>query len=513
MTSAVAKGTTLLEMRGISKAFPGVQALDNVQFELRAGEVHALLGENGAGKTTLMNVLGGVVAPDAGEIFIGGRPVVIRNPLDAQRAGIAFVHQELNLIEPLTVKENFFIGRELLTRWGTIDWKAAEARTREVLSALQVPVHPDDRVADLPMALRQMVEIGKALAFDAQIIVMDEPTSALTVEETKTLFRLIRRLRDEGKGIIYISHRLSEIFELSDRVTVLRNGRYVGTRETAKTSEAELVRMMVGREVLASGLDAPRTPGDVVLEVEGLTGREKVKDVSFQLRAGEIVGLAGLQGSGRTELLEMIFGARPVRSGRMWLHGRPYAPRLPRDAIRQGVSYVPEDRERKGLFLDFHVKANMHVSGAELEARGGWIREKGVPARLLELAERLAVRTPSIYQSVKNLSGGNRQKVVFAKMLYTKPRVLLVNEPTRGVDVGAKAEIYNILHGLSSEGVAILLASSELPELFAVCDQIWVMSEGRLVARFQKHEATQEAVVQKMTGGAEREIDPRPHSS
>src|SRR5690606_38207885 len=305
MTSAVAKGTTLLEMRGISKAFPGVQALDNVQFELRAGEVHALLGENGAGKTTLMNVLGGVVAPDAGEIFIGGRPVVIRNPLDAQRAGIAFVHQELNLIEPLTVKENFFIGRELLTRWGTIDWKAAEARTREVLSALQVPVHPDDRVADLPMALRQMVESGKALAFDAQIIVMDEPTSALTVEETKTLFRLIRRLRDEGKGIIYISHRLSEIFDLSDRVTALRNGRYVGTRETAKTSEAELVRMMVGREVLAPGLDAPRTPGDVVLEVEGLTGREKVKDVSFQLRAGEIVGLAGLQGSGRTELLEM----------------------------------------------------------------------------------------------------------------------------------------------------------------------------------------------------------------
>lgn len=501
MEPSAAVETTLLRMRGISKAFPGVQALADVQFELRAGEVHALLGENGAGKTTLMNVLGGVVAPDSGEILIGGRPTPIHNPQDAQRAGVAFVHQELNLIEPLSVKENFFIGRELVTRWRTIDWKAAADRTRQVLADLRVPVHPDDRVADLPMALRQMVEIAKALCFDANIIVMDEPTSALTVEETNILFGLIRRLRDEGKGIIYISHRMEEIFQLSDRVTVLRNGRYVGTRDTAQTTEDELVRMMVGRDVLAPGLDASRRPGDVVLEVEGLSGVQRVKDVSFRLRAGEIVGIAGLQGAGRTELLEMIFGARPVREGRMRLRGRPYAPRLPRDAVRAGVSYVPEDRERKGLFLDFDVKANIHLTAAELEAKAGWVQERGVAPRVLELIEKLSVRTPTIYQMVKHLSGGNRQKVVFAKMLYEEPQILLVNEPTRGVDVGAKAEIYNILDGLSADGVAVLLASSELPELFAICDRIWVMSEGRMVASFDRDEATQEAILQRMTGG------------
>ncbi|NLN29295.1 MAG: sugar ABC transporter ATP-binding protein [Firmicutes bacterium] len=496
MIPSAAVENDLLRMENISKAFPGVQALAGVQFDLRAGEVHALLGENGAGKTTLMNVLGGVVIRDAGEIYIGGRLATIRSPQDAQKAGIAFVHQELNLIEPLSVKENMFIGRELVNRWRLIDWKAATARARKVLADLQVPVHPDDRIADLPMALRQMVEIAKALCFDAKIFVMDEPTSALTVEETGILFHLIRRLRDEGKGIIYITHRLEEIFELSDRVTVLRNGRYVGTRETARTNRDELVRMMVGREVLGPVRERRQAPGETVLEVEGLTGVERVRNVSFQLRTGEIVGIAGLQGSGRTELLEMIFGARRVRSGTMRLKGRPYAPRQPRDAVRMGIAYVPEDRERKGLFLDFDVKTNMRVTGSELEAKGGWMRERGVVPRLLDLIARLDVQTPSIHQTVKNLSGGNRQKVVFAKMLYTAPQVLLVNEPTRGVDVGARAEIYDILHRLSEEGVAILLSSSELPELFSVCDRIWVMSEGRFVASFERDEATQEAIME-----------------
>ncbi|MBO8140761.1 MAG: sugar ABC transporter ATP-binding protein [Firmicutes bacterium] len=488
-------------MRGISKAFPGVQALDSVDFELRAGEVHALMGENGAGKSTLMNILGGVIVPDAGEIFINGRPRLIRRPVDAQAAGVAFIHQELNLIEPLSVKENFFIGRELVNRWGVIDWKAAADRCRRVLEELSIPVHPDDRVADLPMALRQMVEIAKALAFEAQIIVMDEPTSAITVQETQVLFDLIGRLKREGKGIIYISHRMEEIFQLSDRVTVLRNGRYIGTRPTAETTHEELVRMMVGRSVPARLKKANDGPGRVLLEVRGLSGNRRVKDASFELRAGEIVGLAGLRGAGRTELLETIFGASLLRAGEMILDGRPYAPRIPRDAIRAGIAYVPEDRVRKGLFLDLDVKENVYVTAAELQAQAGWIRERGVPERVHGLVEELKIATPSIRQAVKNLSGGNRQKVVFAKFLSTGLRVLLVNEPTRGVDVGAKAEIYQVLNRLAARGVGILMASSELPELLMVCDRIIAMWEGRLVAAFGREEATQEAVLHAMTGG------------
>ncbi len=495
----------LLEMRAINKSFPGVQALSNVDLVVYPGEILALLGENGAGKSTLMRILDGVFLPDSGEIRWQGEAVSIHSPHDAQLLGISMIHQELALIPYLDVGKNIYLGREPSARLpGTIDWRQLYRQAGEQLDRLSLSFDPHTTVRDLPIAQQQMVEVAKALSLDVRLIVMDEPTSSLTDTEVETLFAQMRSLRQQGVSIIFISHRLNEIFEVADRVTVLRDGALVGTKAISELTEDELIRMMVGREVgeayprdEAAASAGGQTP---VLDVHNLTRDGAIEDVSFAVRPGEIVGIAGLVGAGRTELAETLFGVHPANSGDVLLDGRALHVRHPAQAIKHGIALVPEDRKEAGLFLRMSVGTNITMKLLSQLTRFGVILWRSVRRVGAEFTDKLNIRTPSLEQRVRNLSGGNQQKVVIAKWLTLKPRVLILDEPTRGIDVGAKAEIHRLMRQLAQQGVGILMISSELPEVLGVSDRVLVMREGRLVAEFDPRRTTQDEIMSAATG-------------
>lgn len=499
----------LLQLRAIRKSFGGVEVLKGVDFDVRSGEVHAVCGENGAGKTTLMNIIAGVHSPDAGEITLGGHSFAkFANAHAAQRAGISLVYQERSLFGPLTVAENIFAGRQPVTAWGMIHRRRLHADTERLLPEIAPDIAADAVVADLSPAQQQMVEIAKALSLDARIVIFDEPTSTLTGGETARLFAVIRQLRGRSVGVVYISHRLEEIFALADRVTVLKDGAWQGTVPVSETNTADLIRRMVGRDVEKPGRGAAHSSTRVLLEVRNLSDPARsgqtglLRSISFHVRAGEIVGLAGLAGAGRTETALALFGVRPRGSGEIWLQGQPVDIRSPRDAIAAGLGYVSEDRKDSGLFLEMSMRRN--ISAARLGRFGGWFfRDREETAVAQEFRTKLRVVCRDVDQDTAHLSGGNQQKVLLARWLLVNPRVLIVDEPTRGVDVGAKAEVHQLLREFVRKGHAVLMISSELPEVLTLSDRIYVMRAGRMAGELCGEEATEEAVMRLAAGASD----------
>jgi ABC-type sugar transport system ATPase subunit len=495
--------SVVLSLEHISKAFPGVKALDDVRFDVRAGEVHALLGENGAGKSTLIKIVSGLYQPDAGTMRLDGQEVRFASPHAAQAAGIATIFQELLLFPALSVAENIFMGHAPRTRLGALDWAAMRAKAQDLLASLDIHDLDVTRlVGALSVGNRQRVEIAKALSQNARILIMDEPTAALTEADVERLFGIVRLLRARGVGVVYISHRLEEVFVLADRVTVLRDGAYVGTKEVATTSTDELITMMVGRTIgnLFPKLDVE--VGRPVLEVRDLCGEPLFRDVSLELRAGEIVGLAGLVGAGRSELAQAIFGIRPATSGTILIDGRAVAIDNPTQAKRHGIAYVPEDRATQGLIRPMRLRENVSLAVLRQMLRGPFIDRAAETALAAHSMRQLNIRASGPEQVVEKLSGGNQQKVVLSKWLATRPRVLIMDEPTRGIDVGAKAEIHRLMSGLAQEGLAVLMISSELPEIMGMSDRILVMRGGAVVAEFARGAASQEAIAAAMMSAA-----------
>jgi ABC-type sugar transport system ATPase subunit len=489
----------ILELEHITKLFPGVRALDDVQFKMRPGEVHALLGENGAGKSTLIKIISGVYKPDKGEIRVDGKTVMFNHPREAQAYGIATIYQELSLYPELSVAENIFMGHAPRNRLGMIDWGEMRAQAREILDSLNI--HDMDvtrKVGTMTVGNRQRVEIAKALSLNARILIMDEPTASLTEADVERLFNIVRLLRERGVGIIYISHRLQEVFELADRVTVLRDGEYVGTKPVSETSESDLIAMMVGRTIDDLFPKLPAEIKEPVLEVRNLWHKPLTRGVSFQLRAGEIVGLAGLVGSGRSELAQVIFGFTPADSGEIILNGRSVQINNPGQAMKLGIAYVPEDRGTQGLIRQMKIRENVSLAVLRWLVNGAFVDRRAEKHLAERTIDQLRVRAYSIEQIVGKLSGGNQQKVVVGKWLAARPRVLIMDEPTRGIDVGAKAEIHRLMSELAQQGMAILMISSELPEILGMSDRILVMREGTVVAEFTRQEATQEKIVTAM---------------
>ena len=488
----------LVEMAGITKEFPGVHALDDASFELRRGEVHALVGENGAGKSTLMKILAGIYSPDAGTIRVAGREVTISNPREAQELGISIIHQELNLMPHLTVAQNIFIGREPRGRLPfVVDDAALNRMTAELFERLHLRLNPRTKVADLAVAQQQMVEIAKALSFNAEVLIMDEPTAALTDTEIDELFRVIRDLREHGVGIVHISHRLQELKQISDRVTVMRDGRYIRTMPTVEALIPTIINLMVGRAIYEEGRALPEAAAEeVVLEVRGLNRGRMVRDVSFSLRRGEILGVAGLVGAGRTEVARTIFGADPKESGEIYVHGRKVDIRSPADAVRLGIGYLSEDRKRYGLATGMDVETNIVLASLrKFRASFGRINTRLTRSIAEGHVKRLSIKTPSIRQKVRNLSGGNQQKVVIGKWLTADTDIMIFDEPTRGIDVGAKSEIYHLLNDLAGQGKSIIMISSELPEILRMSHRIIVMCEGRITGELNGADATQGQVM------------------
>ncbi len=495
--------TPILELENISKNFPGVKALDNVRFDMEAGEVHALLGENGAGKSTLIKIISGVYKPDSGIIRFDGQPIVFNNPREAQAHGIATIYQELSLYPELTVAENIFMGhapKRSVGPFKMIDWKTINTRAQEILASLNI--HDMDvrrKVGSLNVGNRQRVEIAKALSINARVLIMDEPTAALTEADVERLFDIVRLLKQRGVGIIYISHRLQEVFELADRVTVLRDGQYVNTKLVSETNEAELISMMVGRTIDNLFPKLPCNPGKTVLEVRGLNRGSITQNVSFTVRAGEIVGMAGLVGSGRSELAQVIFGITPAESGEILLNGEKVSIRGPGQAVKLGIAYVPEDRGTQGLIKQMSIRENASLAVLRSLSRASFIDFSGERKLAADSIKQMSIRAYSAEQIVNKLSGGNQQKVVVSKWLASKPKLLIMDEPTRGIDVGAKSEIHRLMSELAVEqGLAVLMISSELPEVLGMSDRVLVMKEGRIVAEFTREEATQERVVTAM---------------
>ena len=494
---------TVLQARQVTKTFPGVKALDRVDFQVHRGKVNALAGENGAGKSTLMKVLSGVYPQYEGKIFLQGREVTFSSPREAQNEGIAIIHQELNLIPYLSVAENIFLGREFVNRIGLIDYKRMYSETEKVLDKLNVQIDPKDSVCDLRVGQQQIVEIAKALSLDARVIIMDEPTSAISEREIGLLFDLIKSLTEQGVAIVYITHKLDELFQIADRVTVMRDGKVIGSGAIEEVTHDDVVRMMVGRDIQDFFVKAEATKQQEVLTVEQMClnhpihpGDYLVDHVSFGLREGEVLGIFGLMGAGRTELLETIFGMHPDQSsGQVRWHGREASIRSPKEAIDFGIGLVPEDRKQQGLILLMSVGANISLANLKLTERFSFLSDRLEKQLATDYISRLKIRTASIWQSVENLSGGNQQKVVIAKWLATKPKVLLLDEPTRGIDVSAKNEIYKLISELAQAGLGIVMVSSELPEILAISDRIIVLAEGKKAGEFTRSQATEELVM------------------
>jgi ribose transport system ATP-binding protein len=490
----------VLTLSGIRKAYPGVVALDGVDLELRAGEVHVLLGENGAGKSTLMKIVSGAVARDAGEIEIDGVPVELKGPRHAQALGIGIIYQEFTLVLHLTAAENILLGREPMQLPGVIDQRRLRREAQQQLDELGVAIDADAVVSRLSVAEQQMVEVAKALSLRARVLIMDEPTSALTTQEITELFAAIRRLRERGVAIVYISHRMEELFAIGDRVTVLRDGRHVGTRRIQDTSRAELVRLMVGRDLKEHFPRRQTEPGEEVLRVEGLQRDGVLHDICFSLRRGEVVGLAGLMGSGRTEVARAVFGADGRDGGKVFVRGVEERIGSPRRAIDLGLGFLTEDRKRQGLVLVLSVQENICLPSVGRWSRCGVVAARRENAAARDRIAELRIKTPSAQQRVVNLSGGNQQKVVLGKWLCTEADILIFDEPTRGIDVGAKAEIYQLINQLADRGAAILMISSELPEILGLSDRILVMHAGRIAGEFTAAEATQEKLLEAALG-------------
>lgn len=488
----------LVQMTGISKFFPGVTALDNVSFDLRKGEVHALLGENGAGKSTLMKIIGGIYQKDEGEVKIRGKTQEYSSVAQASALGIAVIHQELNMCRHLTVAENIFLGREI-KKAGIVDFREQNRRAGELLKELSLNIAPDTVLGSLPVSKQQMVEIAKALSTDADIIIMDEPSSALTERETKELFRIIKDLKGMGKGIIYISHRLEELENIVDRVTILRDGKYIKTANFSDISISEIIALMVGREITEKYPHEQTKRGKKIMEVKGISTSE-VQNISFELYAGEILGFAGLVGAGRTELVRALFGADRITAGEVVVDDKSVKLKNPRDAVRAGIVCAPEDRKKDGLLVNLDVKENIAIANLDtLSNPVGVLSSK----RERDMAERavkeLKIKTPSLRSEVKNLSGGNQQKIVVGKWLMRDAKVIIFDEPTRGIDVAAKVEIYNLMNKLKRNGIGVMFVSSELPEVLGMSDRIIVMCSGRITGELGREEATQEKIMELAT--------------
>ena len=491
----------LLRMEQITKTFPGVLALDKVDFELKTGEVHGVIGENGAGKSTLINVLGGIYLPDSGHIYINGVNKNINCVMDAKNAGIAVIHQELVLVPHMTITKNIYLGKEIKSKCGTIDLKVMKAQTKAILKKVGLDCSPDMFLGKLSVAQQQMVEIAKALMQNARILVMDEPSSSLTDTEVEKLFEIIAELKKQGVGIIYISHRMKELFEITDRITVLRDGENVGTAKTKEATMDGLVKKMVGRELTSYYNRTQHHIGDTALELKGINRKGVLSDINFFVREGEIVGVAGLVGAGRSELFKSVMGIDPMDGGSVMISGKEMRRLTPKTAKNHGISLVPEDRKREGLVLINTVGFNLTLATLNKFIKGIFVNNKKRKEIEDTQIQSMNIKTPSSEQKVVNLSGGNQQKVVIGKWLATKPKVLILDEPTRGIDVRAKAEIYSIIDGLAGQGIAVIMISSELPELINMCDRIVVMHNGRIAGEVHREEMTQESVMRFATGG------------
>lgn len=489
----------VVEMKGIRKEFPGVVALDNVGFNLRKGEVHALVGENGAGKSTLIKILAGAHQADHGDVYVNGQKVNILSPRHAQELGISVIYQEFNLIPYLSVAENIFLGRESMSARYFINNRDNRARAREVLDRLELDVDVDETVAELGVAQRQMVEVAKALSMQANIIVMDEPTSALGNREIEQLFKTIEKMKAQGISVIYISHRLEELWQIADRVTVLRDGQYIATTDIDKLDKEQLIKQMVGRDLTEQFPERNVRIGEEMLRVENLSKAGVLKDVSFRVRRGEVVGFAGLVGSGRTELMRCLFGADRFDTGKVYLNNQEVQIKSPRDAISHGIGFITEDRQGQGLMLVRPVKENITITALDQVIKKLFIDYEEETNVAGDMVERLRIRTPGLEQEVRYLSGGNQQKVVIAKWLLEKARILIFDEPTRGIDVGAKKEVYSLINELVGQGVGVIMVSSELPEVLGMSDRIYVMSAGRITGELSAQEATQERILEYAT--------------
>ncbi|MBI3463238.1 MAG: sugar ABC transporter ATP-binding protein [Planctomycetes bacterium] len=496
-----------LAVHHITKRFPGVTALGDVSLDVAAGEVHAIVGENGAGKSTLMKILSGAIIDYDGEIVLRGKRARFSGPRDAEQHGISIMYQELNLVEELSAAANIFLGRDKRTRFGLLDDHRMEAEAAGYFAQLGTHIHPAIRVGDLRVGDQQLVEIAKALSLNAEILIMDEPTSALSESEVRRLFDVVRTLKGHGVTVLYISHKMDEVFELADRITVLRDGRLVQTVPRTEADPRQVINLMVGREIASLHFDEPRRPGEVVLRVEGLTlatrdraARLKLDGVSFELRRGEILGVAGLLGAGRTELLECLFGASPILPrGKILLDGRPVLFRRPSLAMAAGLAFVTEDRKRLGLFDQMTLAANVTISKLGRILRAGLLSRRKEFTLVGQSTRELGIRSAGPDATITSLSGGNQQKSILARWLLTEPKVLLLDEPTRGIDVGAKAELYVLMDRLCRQGLAIVMTSSELPELLTVCDRIMVLCEGRKTAELARAEATEEKIMHAAT--------------
>ncbi|MCB0212759.1 MAG: sugar ABC transporter ATP-binding protein [Anaerolineae bacterium] len=499
----------LVKMEGIEKWFPGVHALNNCRFELRAGEVHALIGENGAGKSTLMKILSGIYDKDEGTILYKGKEVTIPGPLAAQKLGISIIHQELNLMPHLTIAENIFIGREPRTGFNLLpDDKQINKQTQVVLDRMRLKLNPRTKVGNLSVAQQQMVEIAKSLSFNANVLIMDEPTAALTEAEIEELFKFVNELRENGVGIVYISHRLEELKQISDRITVMRDGCYVDTLNTQEATIDQIISLMVGRTIYESAPEVPETQStENVLEVKNLNRGTSLKDINFTLKKGEILGFAGLMGAGRTEVARAIFGADAIDSGEIYINSKPVRISSPKDAVAHGIGYLSEDRKRYGLAVNSDVETNIVLASFSKFFRMiGWIDTKATKEAALHHKQSLNIKTPTIQQKVKNLSGGNQQKVVIGKWLTADTDILIFDEPTRGIDVGAKSEIYKLLNELTQQGKSIIMISSELPEILRMSHRVVVMCEGRITGELPIAEATQEKIMKFATQREEQNV-------
>lgn len=486
----------VLEVKGVRKEFPGVVALDNVSLKVRPGTVHALMGENGAGKSTLMKIIAGIYHPDQGEVRLRGEVVHLKTPLAAQEAGISMIHQELLLMDSMTVAENIWIRREPFNAFGLIDHAKMRRMTVDLFAELNIHLNPDVEISQLSVANRQMVEIAKAVSFKSDVLIMDEPTSAITETEVEHLFEIIRNLRKQGIGIIYITHKMSELFEITDEFSVFRDGQYIATHQSSDVTRDEIIRMMVGREVSQMFPKEEVEIGEVLLSVKSLTLKGVFDNVSFDVHAGEILGFAGLVGSGRSNVAEALFGVTPADSGSVEVDGKLVNIRAPHDAIAQGMAFLTEDRKETGCFLPLDIQENVQAAVIHQKyVKNGVVDEAQLTKICEEMCKTLRVKTPSMQECIENLSGGNQQKVLIGRWLLTEPRILILDEPTRGIDVGAKSEIHSLISQLAHKGVAVILISSELPEVLGMSDRVLVMHDGHVTGILDRSEADQVSVM------------------